>query len=119
MPNYAAALSGQLAIETGDPLVLILADGVVPIRPQRITCYAIAKAICLLTLPAATPADEGKILIFWSELLATAHVLTGPINAAGVTATWAGAAGVQGEMLILVADNLRWWTVSKIGVVVA
>jgi hypothetical protein len=119
MPNYSAALSGRAAVENSDSLVLILADGVVPITRKRITCYAIAKAICLLTLPAPTPADEGKILIFWSELLATAHVLTGPINAAGVTATWAGAAGVQGEMLILVADNLRWWTVSKIGVVVA
>lgn len=119
MPNYAVALSGKLAREQGDSNVLFLADGAVPITRKRITTYAIAKAACLLALPAATPADEGKILIFWSELPATIHIITGPINLAMVTATFAGAAGVQGEYIILVGDNLRWWTVSKIGVVVA
>ena len=121
MPVYSATIDGKAGGETGR-VVKLLTSGAIPIMPGQITTYAIIKggAAFVGTLAAPAAADNGKVIMIWSET-AVAHTIT-------VAAGWNGGGGgvdlgtfgaASGNGLIAIAHEGNWYIVSNINVVLS
>jgi len=121
MPVYSTVINGKVGRETGR-VVKLLTSGAIPIMPGRITTYAIIKggAAFVGTLAAPAAADNGKVIMIWSET-AVAHTIT-------VAAGWNGGGGAtdlgtfgaaSGNGLIAIAHEGNWYIVSNINVVLS
>lgn len=125
MPEYASAINGRMGYESEQAPTIIAADGIVTVHPKRITehCLDGTGGAWGLEIDLPTPGlDDGKIMRFWAEGVARAHVITQLVDGfnhkgAVGTATWAGAA--LGESLTLIAHDGHWWTLSLVGVTIA
>jgi hypothetical protein len=116
MPIYTQMLNGQEIAEAEGIQRFVADGGTIAVQRGRYTlvCLAIASADTALPLP--TQADNGKIVVVWSEF-AHAHVITTPatgINGALHLATFGAALG---NSFVAVARNGSWWVIGNIGVV--
>lgn len=118
MPIYTSSLNGNDVPEAESIQRFIADGGTIAVRRGRYTLVALAVASADTALPLPTQADNGKMVVIWSEF-AHAHVITTPatgINGALHLATFGAALG---NSITLVARNASWWVLANVGVVLS
>lgn len=118
MPIYTRSINGQDVQESENVQRFVADGGTIAVRRSRYTLVCLAVASADTALPLPTQADNGKIIMIWSEF-AHAHVITTPatgINGALHLATFGAALG---NSVTFVARNASWWCLSNVGVVLS
>ncbi len=118
MPIYSANLNGVDVREASNIQRFIADGGTIVVSRGRYTLVALAVASADTALPLPTQADNGKIVVIWSEF-AHAHVITTPatgINGALHLGTFGAALG---NSFTMVARNGSWWVIANVGVVLS